>query len=80
MPSEACIHEKRDTAISRADLHAPMGMAADEGKVNMFITRGIYRDTFVRTSEGWRITSRTLDRVWVAPGPQGVSGPIAPTS
>jgi hypothetical protein len=69
-----------DRATSRADLLAPMGMPAGEGTVNMLLTGGVYRDTIVRTSDGWRITERTMDRAWLAQGPQGVHGPTGPAS
>jgi hypothetical protein len=29
-----------------------------------FTIAGTYRDTFVPTAQGWRISSRTLDRTW----------------
>jgi hypothetical protein len=29
-----------------------------------FTIAGTYRDTFVRTPQGWRISARTLDRTW----------------
>lgn len=69
-----------DTAASRADLFAPMGMPSGEGTVDMLLTGGVYRDTLARTADGWRITARTLDRAWLAQGPQGVRGPNAPGS
>lgn len=66
-----------DSATSSADLLAVMGMAAGDGKLNMMFTGGIYKDTYKRTSSGWRISQRVCDRGWMATGPEatGPSGP-----
>ena len=66
-----------DTATSAAELFAPMGMASGEGKMTMLFTGGVYKDTYRRTPDGWKIVSRVCDRAWLGPGPE-VSGPTGP--
>ncbi len=66
-----------DAATSRADLLAVMGMGAGEGKINLMYTGGIYKDTFRRTSSGWKISERVCDSGWMAGGPEA-SGPSGP--
>lgn len=66
-----------DQASSAAELFAPMGMAAGDGKMTMLFTGGVYNDTYRRTPDGWKIASRVCDRAWLGPGPE-VSGPTAP--
>lgn len=67
-----------DAATSSAELFAPMGMAAGEGKLSMMLTGGVYNDTYRRTADGWRISSRVCDRAWMAPGPEA-TGPGSPS-
>ncbi len=66
-----------DEATSTADLLAVMGMGSGDGKLNMMFTGGIYKDTFQRTAQGWKISQRVCDRGWMASGPEatGPSGP-----
>ena len=66
-----------DSGSSTADLLAVMGMGSGDGKLNMMFTGGIYKDTYVRTSSGWKISERVCDRGWMAGGPEatGPSGP-----
>jgi hypothetical protein len=66
-----------DTASVTAELLAPMGMPAGEGKMTVLLTGGCYRDTFVRTPDGWKISARTCDRGWLATGPEA-TGPNKP--
>jgi ketosteroid isomerase-like protein len=66
-----------DEAVCVAELFAPMGMAAGNGKMSMLYTGGAYHDRLVRTDEGWKIARRTFEKAWMAPGPDatGPSGP-----
>jgi hypothetical protein len=66
-----------DSASSRADLLAVMGMGSGDGKLNMMFTGGIYKDTYTRTPSGWKISQRVCDAGWMASGPEatGPSGP-----
>lgn len=66
-----------DTATSRAELFAPMGMASSEGKMTMLLTGGVYIDTYRRTPDGWKISARVCDRAWLAAGPEA-TGPGSP--
>ena len=66
-----------DTATSAAELFAPMGMAAGDGKMTMLFTGGVYNDTYRRTPEGWKISTRVCDRAWLGAGPEA-SGPNSP--
>ena len=59
-----------DAASSAAELFAPMGMAAGEGKMTMLFTGGVYNDTYRRTPDGWKISSRVCDRAWLGAGPE----------
>ena len=67
-----------DAATSTAELFAPMGMAAGDGRMSMLFTGGVYRDAYRRTPDGWRICERVCDRAWMAPGPEA-SGPTSPS-
>jgi hypothetical protein len=67
-----------DAATSAAELFAPMGMAAGEGKMSMLFTGGVYNDTYRRTPDGWKISSRVCDRAWLGAGPE-VTGPSSPS-
>jgi hypothetical protein len=64
-------------ASGTADLLAVMGMGIGDGKLNLMFTGGIYRDTFTRTSDGWKIAGRVCDKGWLAAGPEA-SGPDGP--
>jgi hypothetical protein len=67
-----------EEAVCIAELFAPMGMAAGEGKMTLLFTGGAYNDRFVRTSDGWKINKRTFERAWMAAGPEatGPNGPL----
>ncbi len=66
-----------DNATCTAELFAPMGMDAGEGKMNMLLTGGRYVDTFTRTPDGWRIAKRVCENAWLGMGPE-VRGPTQP--
>ena len=66
-----------DEAVCIAELFAPMGMAAGDGKMSMLFTGGSYNDRLRRTSEGWKIATRTFERAWMAAGPEA-TGPAGP--
>ncbi len=70
---------KGDEAECVAELFAPMGMASSEGKMAMLMSGGCYRDSFRRTSDGWKISARVCDNAWLAAGPEA-SGPSSPSS
>jgi ketosteroid isomerase-like protein len=67
-----------DGASCSAELFAPMGIAAAEGKMNVLFTGGRYVDTFRRTSDGWKISARVCENAWLGMGPE-VRGPSQPT-
>jgi 3-phenylpropionate/cinnamic acid dioxygenase small subunit len=57
-----------DEATSRCYLHAQHVRAGlPDGE--QFIIAGRYSDRFVRTTDGWRIRERRLDRWWTAGNP-----------
>ncbi len=58
-----------DTATCTAELFAPMGMPAGDDKMKLLMTGGRYVDTFVRTSDGWKISSRRCENGWMGTGP-----------
>ncbi len=61
-----------DEATGRAICHNPMVIDLPTGPHTMFI--GIwYVDTYVRTEDGWRISSRTEERSYVHNAPPGFS-------
>ena len=66
-----------DAASCSAELFAPMGMAAGEGKMNILFTGGRYLDTFRRTHDGWKISGRVCENAWLGMGPE-VRGPSQP--
>jgi ketosteroid isomerase-like protein len=51
------VHLDGDTATCRSCLFNPMGLP-DNGSLMVFFDGGYYRDTLVRTADGWRITER----------------------
>jgi 3-phenylpropionate/cinnamic acid dioxygenase small subunit len=54
-----------DSGSARAAsyLHAQHVLVSHSG-LNTFVVAGTYRDSLVRTSEGWRIVHRTLETTW----------------
>jgi len=60
-----------DTASGRTILHNPMVLPAkSEGdKPHVFFCGLWYRDTFVRTSDGWRISSRHEEKSYTFNAP-----------
>jgi hypothetical protein len=48
----------RDVAKGRTICHNPMVIDKGEGKTHVFFCGLWYRDTFVRTEDGWRIKER----------------------
>lgn len=67
-----------DAASCSAELFAPMGMAAGDGKMNLLLTGGRYIDTFRRTKLGWKISARVCENAWIGMGPE-VRGPGQPS-
>jgi ketosteroid isomerase-like protein len=67
-----------DTATCTAELFAPMGSDAGEGKMNMLFTGGRYVDAFTKTPDGWKISHRSCENAWLGKGPK-VSGPTQPS-
>jgi 3-phenylpropionate/cinnamic acid dioxygenase small subunit len=57
-----------DEASSRCSLHAQHVRAGVPGGEH-FVIAGRYSDRFVRTTEGWRIHERRLDRWWTSGNP-----------
>lgn len=60
-----------DTAEGRTILHNPMVLPArtPEDKPHVFFCGLWYRDTFVRTPEGWRISGRYEEKSYVFNAP-----------
>jgi hypothetical protein len=54
-------------------------MSSGDGKMSLMFTGGSYNDRLRRTPDGWKITSRTFDRSWIASGPEA-SGPRSPNA
>lgn len=57
-----------DEATSRCYLHAQHVRAGLPGG-EQHVIAGCYRDRFVRTDEGWRISERRLERWWTKGNP-----------
>ena len=55
-----------DTASCTAELFAPMVMA----NMKMLFTGGRYVDTFTRTPDGWKISTRRCENAWMGQGPE----------
>jgi ketosteroid isomerase-like protein len=51
-----------DTARSRTTCHNPMYLAGDDGKQRVVFVGIWYLDTWRRTPQGWRITSRVQQK------------------
>ncbi len=66
-----------DDAVCVAELFAPIGMPAGDGKMSLLFTGGSYNDRLRRTPDGWKIATRTFERSWLASGPEA-SGPSGP--
>ena len=54
-----------DRARSRAGFYNPMGHDRADGTRAYFFCGGEYRDQLVRTVDGWRITNRFEQTVWM---------------
>jgi 3-phenylpropionate/cinnamic acid dioxygenase small subunit len=54
-----------DTATSRAAFYNPMGHDRADGTRVYFHCGGEYRDQWVRTDDGWRITNRFEQTIWM---------------
>lgn len=54
-----------DTATSRAAFYNPMGHDRADGTRAYFHCGGEYRDQWRRTSDGWRITNRFEQTIWM---------------
>ena len=54
-----------DTATSRAAFYNPMGHDRADGTRAYFHCGGEYRDQWVRTDDGWRITNRFEQTIWM---------------
>jgi hypothetical protein len=51
-----------DIASSRTLCHNPMYLPEKDGAQQVFYVGLWYHDTFIRTTEGWRITSRVQEK------------------
>ncbi|MEX2253988.1 MAG: nuclear transport factor 2 family protein [Acidimicrobiia bacterium] len=54
-----------DTATSRAAFYNPMGHDRADGTRAFFHCGGEYRDEWTRTADGWRITNRFEQTIWM---------------
>lgn len=54
-----------DTATSRTALYNPMGHDRDDGTRAFFYVGAEYHDQWSRTPQGWRITDRFEQTVWM---------------
>lgn len=54
-----------DSATGRTICHNPMLRTTDDGSTQVFLCGLWYRDTFVRTSAGWRIQARHEERSYL---------------
>jgi hypothetical protein len=52
----------RDTATARTLCHNPMYLPEKDGVQQLMFVGLWYHDTFVRTPEGWRMTSRVQEK------------------
>jgi hypothetical protein len=64
-----------DTATSRAAFYNPMGHDRANGTRAFFHCGGEYRDQWARASDGWRITNRFEQTIWMD-GEFPVDGPV----
>jgi hypothetical protein len=64
-----------DRASGRTICHNPMVMDVGDGQTHVFFCGLWYRDTFVRTPEGWRIKERYEERSYVHNRPPGLTAP-----
>lgn len=64
-----------DTATGRTMCHNPMVMVADDGSERVMFCGLWYRDTFVRTVDGWRIAERIEERGYFHNAPPGLAPP-----
>jgi 3-phenylpropionate/cinnamic acid dioxygenase small subunit len=62
---EITIDPGGDTATSRAAFYNPMGHDRADGTRAYFHCGGEYRDRWQRTKDGWRITDRFEQTVWM---------------
>lgn len=54
-----------DRACSTCYLSASHEQVGLEGRVTVFVDKGVYSDRLVRTSMGWRIATRKLSRLFL---------------
>jgi SnoaL-like domain len=55
-----------DTATSKTLCHNPMTLKEGDGKQRMMFVGLWYHDTWVRTADGWRISSRRQEKGYLA--------------
>lgn len=61
-----------DTATAVTICHNPMVLPLPDGGEHVFVCGLWYRDTFVRTPAGWRISSRVEEKTYVQNMPTGM--------
>jgi hypothetical protein len=69
--SNVRVTQDGDEVRSLAYVHAVHGYLGDAGSMKFFDLGGVYKDRFVQTSAGWRISERVLTTKWLrgdAPG------------
>lgn len=61
-----------DTATAVTICHNPMVLPLPDGGEHVFVCGLWYKDTFVRTPAGWRISSRVEEKAYVQNMPAGM--------
>lgn len=62
-----------DTATAVTICHNPMVLPLPEGKEQVFVCGLWYRDEYVRTPAGWRISNRVEEKTYVDNMPEGLA-------
>ncbi len=58
-----------ETAAGRIDLYNPLVRILENGKKEVLHIGALYLDQYILTGEGWRISKRILDMVWLDGAP-----------
>ena len=69
--SNVQVAQEGDEVRSVAYVHAVHGYPSDDGSMRFFDLGGVYKDRWLETSAGWRISERALTTKWFrgdAPG------------
>jgi len=72
MVSTSKVEIAGDTATAVTVCHNPMVLPLPDGGEHVFVCGLWYKDTFVRTPAGWRISSRVEEKTYVQNMPEGL--------